>query len=59
MSMKYLCPECRGFIDWAWANKGYRTCKQCVEETALVRAREVMQRRPDLAELAKEILKET
>jgi len=58
MSLKYLCPECRGYIEWKWANRGYRTCEQCVNETALAKAKEVMQRRPDLAELAKEILKE-
>jgi hypothetical protein len=58
MSLKYLCPECRGYIDWAWANRGYRTCKECVNATALAKAKEVMQRRPDLAELAKQLLKE-
>jgi hypothetical protein len=58
MSMKYLCPECRGYIDWAWANRGYRTCKECVNATALAKAKEVMQRRPDLAELAKRLMKE-
>jgi hypothetical protein len=58
MTLKYLCPDCSGYIEWKWASKGYRVCELCVNATALAKAREVMQRRPELAELAKQLLKE-
>jgi hypothetical protein len=58
MSLKYLCPECRGYIEWKWANKGYRVCELCENATALAKAKEVMQRRPDLADLARQLMKE-
>ena len=59
MSLKYLCPECRGYIDWAWANRGYRTCKECVEANALDKARAMLKQKPELAEMARQLLKET
>ena len=59
MSMKYLCPECRGYIDWAWATRGYRTCKECVYANALDKARELLKLKPELARAARDLLKET
>lgn len=56
--MKYLCPECQGYIHWKWANRGYRTCELCVEAAALDKVREVLKQKPELAKLAKELLKE-
>jgi hypothetical protein len=58
MTLKYLCPDCSGYIDWKWANKGYRVCEHCVNETALNKAKDVLKQRPELAELARQLLKE-
>lgn len=57
MSLKYLCPECRGYIEWKWATRGYRVCEQCVNANALDKARAVFQRRPELAKAARDLLK--
>jgi reverse gyrase len=57
VSLKYLCPECQGYIEWKWANRGYRTCEQCVNANALDKAREVLRLRPELAEMAKQLLR--